>query len=220
MSRHKFALGNTAGRANKGKPSAVKGRKHPPDCAHCAAVNKGWNSTTKSGKKLHNQHYLATHREEIKSQRAAYRASHRLQLKAVHAQYHAVNRERLLAAKAQDYLKNRERRRALGAIWQAEHPAQASSYRHARRLRKLGRTVGDTKDIWRWEQSWRTKPEVLCHWCQHIYPGRKCHADHVVALALGGEHALSNLVIACASCNRRKRSMPLDRWLKKIGRGA
>lgn len=37
---NKLGVGNTYGRANKGKPSKVKGRTHPPDCPHCAAVRR------------------------------------------------------------------------------------------------------------------------------------------------------------------------------------
>ena len=41
--------------------------------------------------------------------------------------------------------------------------------------------------------------------------------DHIEPIALGGEHAISNLVLACFRCNRFKRGMSKDRWFKILG---
>jgi 5-methylcytosine-specific restriction endonuclease McrA len=50
---------------------------------------------------------------------------------------------------------------------------------------------------------WKHAARKVCYWC-----GKKCarnhEVDHYVPLSRGGEHELSNLVIACKSCNRRK----------------
>lgn len=43
------------------------------------------------------------------------------------------------------------------------------------------------------------------------------HIDHRVAVALGGTDAESNLVVACASCNRSKGALTLREWQKRNG---
>jgi 5-methylcytosine-specific restriction endonuclease McrA len=42
------------------------------------------------------------------------------------------------------------------------------------------------------------KREPTCHWC-HVRPSTT--ADHLLSIAKGGGHELSNLVGACARCN-------------------
>lgn len=42
-----------------------------------------------------------------------------------------------------------------------------------------------------------TRPD-RCYWCGEAGAS---HADHVIAVALGGTHTLSNLVRACGPCN-------------------
>jgi hypothetical protein len=41
--------------------------------------------------------------------------------------------------------------------------------------------------------------------------------DHMVPLALGGEHSLRNIVIVCPDCNARKARLSYDEWVERIG---
>lgn len=63
-----------------------------------------------------------------------------------------------------------------------------------------------------WNKKWREQHSVQCHWCQHSFRPRNCHQDHVVPIAKGGEHILSNLVIACKWCNAKKGTKTIDRF--------
>ena len=67
-----------------------------------------------------------------------------------------------------------------------------------------------------WRENWQSLCEVLCHWCKRVFHPRECHADHVMPLSRGGKHALSNLVIACASCNVRKSARMPNVWAEMI----
>ena len=40
----------------------------------------------------------------------------------------------------------------------------------------------------------------------------KAHADHIVALADGGTHDISNIQILCRGCNLRKGKMPDEKF--------
>lgn len=51
-----------------------------------------------------------------------------------------------------------------------------------------------------------------CYYCGHKVPWRKHHVDHVIPLIKGGSNGPSNLVIACPTCNCRKRDKFLWEW--------
>jgi hypothetical protein len=49
-----------------------------------------------------------------------------------------------------------------------------------------------------------------CRYCGLRQKLRDMTVDHVVPLSRGGNNALSNLVLACAACNRAKSAHPVD----------
>lgn len=63
-----------------------------------------------------------------------------------------------------------------------------------------------------WRSQWRSLRSVICHWCKQTFAPDECHADHVIPLSRGGPHDLSNLVIACATCNFRKNARMPEVW--------
>src|SRR5581483_9472558 len=40
--------------------------------------------------------------------------------------------------------------------------------------------------------------------------------DHMVPLALGGEHSLRNIVIVCPDCNARKARLSYAEWVERV----
>ena len=63
-----------------------------------------------------------------------------------------------------------------------------------------------------WKREWKSKPLVRCRWCDELLTPRECQVDHVIPIARGGVHALSNLVVACATCNRSKGASLPGEW--------
>ncbi len=55
-----------------------------------------------------------------------------------------------------------------------------------------------------------------CYYCWEDV-STKYQVDHFVALASGGKHDPSNIVIACANCNRRKNKFDGFEYFHKIG---
>lgn len=51
--------------------------------------------------------------------------------------------------------------------------------------------------------AWAESVEKVCHWCSKLCAD-DYHMDHYRPLSKGGEHRVSNLVIACPTCNLRK----------------
>lgn len=84
--------------------------------------------------------------------------------------------------------------------WMREHPDEAKAHDARRRARKLnapgrGVTADDLREL-------KATSLGLCAYCLRQ---RKLTVDHVEALARGGAHDPSNLVMACQPCNSRKR---------------
>ena len=46
--------------------------------------------------------------------------------------------------------------------------------------------------------------------CQYCGADGANHVDHITPLAMGGADDLSNVTLACAACNLRKATVPLD----------
>ncbi|KAA1013015.1 HNH endonuclease [Paraburkholderia panacisoli] len=66
-------------------------------------------------------------------------------------------------------------------------------------------------------RAWVKAAKKVCYWC-----GVKCdddyHIDHYEPLSKGGEHRISNLVIACPTCNLRKNAKDPLEFAASVGR--
>lgn len=109
----------------------------------------------------------------------------------------------------------RDRDRERSAAWRKANPerrrAVASSYKARRRSKEAGGV--SSAELTEWI---KTQPKV-CYWC-----GVKCasayHVDHYVPLSRDGRHVLSNLVIACPTCNVRKQATDPYEFAQTVGR--
>ncbi|MBR8182106.1 HNH endonuclease [Burkholderia ambifaria] len=66
-------------------------------------------------------------------------------------------------------------------------------------------------------REWVKATKKVCYWCS-----AKCaddyHVDHYQPLSKGGEHRISNLVIACPTCNLRKNAKDPLEFAASMGR--
>lgn len=135
--------------------------------------------------------YYARNREKILEWRRVYREAHR-------EQYAAYAR----AA----YWRDPEAGRAKNRAFQAEHPevfAAKARNRYAREKKNGGtHTVEDV-------QAQYERQKGKCFYCGKKV-GKKYDVDHVVPIAKGGSNGPENLVIACPSCNRKKRDKDIQ----------
>lgn len=131
---------------------------------------------------------------------------------------HAFHKERYAANRQEYALKSSE--------WVKKNPGYRKEYRirkpelhraidartgALRRARKAGGvSSGELR-------RWIDRQQKICYWC-----GAKCaqnfHIDHYHPLAKGGEHELSNLVIACPTCNIKKRAQDPLEFAASMGR--
>lgn len=137
---------------------------------------------------------------EFQARRRAYSVATRAQKREYDRQYRELNRERVNRNSANWIKANREKRAAITRCYDAKRRAVVRSGVSSQQL-----------------VVWCRKQPKVCYWC-----GVKCsqsyHVDHYIPLARGGCHELSNLVIACGPCNRRKNAKdPLD-FAREVGR--
>lgn len=129
--------------------------------------------------------------------------------------------------RAIDNEQRRIRNAANRPLYRAKHNARARAYYKANPEMHSGRTIlrraikrraaiGDPKIISRWRARWQRKPRVTCYWCHAAIRGENGHADHIVALSIGGAHSIENLCISCAQCNCRKHAKTLSAWNAEI----
>jgi hypothetical protein len=56
----------------------------------------------------------------------------------------------------------------------------------------------------------------ICHYCEEYVPRKLRTADHVVSLHRGGRHHISNMVMACRTCNSKKRITSAAKFKQSI----
>lgn len=112
--------------------------------------------------------------------------------------------------------RNKSKVKQLAQRWYADNKHRAKANSDARRARRVNATIGDTKQIARWERRWKKQPKVRCYWCGINVNPDKCDTDHIVALALGGAHEIGNLCVSCSTCNNQKHAKPVSEWNKVI----
>lgn len=136
------------------------------------------------------QWYRATNHEEVQQRRKTYRDTHKEERKAY---------DQLLYQK--DGATIRKRTKA----WRKANPDKFAVYRKSHRARKRNATINDlTAD------QWQTIQEHFAHRCAYCH--KRCKGrlteDHIQPLSKGGNHTMSNIVPACASCNAKKHVGP------------
>lgn len=56
----------------------------------------------------------------------------------------------------------------------------------------------------------------ICPYCGKPLGMSNIHLDHIVPLSKGGTHSKFNVLACCETCNLRKRSKPINEWLKEV----
>lgn len=102
-----------------------------------------------------------------------------------------------------------ERARAWAAANPEKRKAIAHQYKAKRRSQEEGGISGGVLAAWTLEQ-----PKV-CFYCDVDCAGNY-HIDHFMPLARGGAHVLTNLRIACPTCNLRKNAKDPAEWIESL----
>lgn len=123
-------------------------------------------------------------------------------------------REKRRIANQKSYAKLREKRRQEQAAYYSLHKEEHRSRRDRRRARLNTNALENPSIINQWKNEMRQQSAVRCYWCGTKLPGSDAHFDHVVSIACGGAHSISNLCVSCPPCNLSKQHKPIDQWKK------
>lgn len=99
--------------------------------------------------------------------------------------------------------------------WGIQNPDKLRACKKANQAyRRAGEKAGDAPAV---ILAWEKSAKKVCYWCN-----TKCadeyHIDHYQPLSRGGEHRISNLVIACPTCNLRKNAKDPLEFAASVGR--
>lgn len=129
--------------------------------------------------------------------------------------YYGQNQERIRARTKKYHAKHRDRYLAGAKEWARKNPERVKAIKMANKAKRRAiEKEGDpTAVIFAWVQ----KAPKVCYWCG-VKCKRKYHVDHYKALSKGGKHEVSNLVIACPTCNLRKNAKDPLEFAASVGR--
>lgn len=143
--------------------------------------------------------YASEHREASRLATVRYRAAHPDSVRASYAKWLGANVEEERARSRAYHAADRPRARAASRAWLKANPEKRRAIKLLRRARKLAATV-QPFSVAQWSAV-VARYGGLCAYCR-VRPWE--HQEHVIPLARGGAHAITNVVPACADCNQRK----------------
>lgn len=202
-------------------------------------IKKSW-ITNREGRNRSHQKYVSANKEKVKAKADEWRAANRERINAERREYRANPElyrakrrlaramERLAAVKSYtDWIQRTPKPSKFStskdytrAYSQKHYLANKPVYQarnRARQYKKKAATIkSDLPAISKWEVRWRTSSEVTCFWCLGKFNPKDCETEHMVAIILGGLHAMQNLCISCKYCNDYKSGKSLSQWNKLI----
>lgn len=168
----------------------------------------------KNAEKLrgHDAQYGLEHREEKRVYDRQYREEHGGRLRLLRQKWREEHPESISLKNRAYYLAHRERIKAYNRAYKQSAKGKQVHRRGTVRRRARKANVLDTLTSAQW-QAVITYFGDTCAYCG--MPSGSLEYEHVVPLSGGGEHAATNVIPACKSCNSSKGSLSLAKWLSK-----
>lgn len=147
-------------------------------------------------------------------------------------EWNARHPERRKATRRKNYEENKEKYLQISTEWNREHsdkhvesnrkwrennPEKYAALSHKHSIIKKDRKIkaGEiptTEEIRELIISSKKK----CFWCGKTVKDKELNIDHLYPLAKGGTNHISNLVVSCGLCNRRKHAKDPERFLEEV----
>lgn len=179
---------------------------HRSQCKICLNEYRLTNAERIKRKK---QEWYKNNAEYVAKAKKTYRDSNKESIAATKKQWCLNNPEKVRAS----YIRklNKIRKDKLPNLWALNNPEKVAiikkNYKHRRRVKEKEGSVS-TSGL----NNWLATMPKFCEYC-----GTSClnnyHIDHIDPLSKNGKHELSNLAIACPSCNLQKSNRKLVQWL-------
>ncbi len=161
------------------------------------ARNNNWNKEHRQRMTEYQREWRAENEEEVKEKARIYRQLKHDRYAELTREWREANRERYNAWQRKHRAANRQKSRFMGTYYQRRRKArkQAAEGTHT------------PEEI----QQQYQRQKGCCYYCGEKV-GNNYHVDHIVPLSRGGSNDISNLVIACPTCNLRKHDKLPHEW--------
>lgn len=158
--------------------------------------------------------WKAKNLDRVRAKNAEYRAANADDIKRKNAEYREANRERIRAYTREAYEADPEKFCRRSAAWREENPDQVRAIMRAVRAR-IKNAPGECSaeefaDILK-------RQRFRCAYCRVDLRKTGHHADHIVALSLGGTNHARNIQATCPTCNRRKGAKDYIEFAQQLG---
>ena len=188
------------------------------------ALMEKWRSENPDKAKANSDKWIADNRERYNRRRKEYRSANKEKIRAAYANWYAENRESEIRKAAERratnpekdranarawYHTNHARGRASRNAWLAANPDKKRVYSQNRRARKTGTSGNVPSNM---VEILFEQQNGVCACCGE--PLVEYHIDHIIPLALGGEHSASNLQLLLPKCNMMKGAKHPDEYRK------
>lgn len=176
------------------------------NCRTCdTSFTRAWRAANPERRRATTAAHREANREALRAYEAAYRAANAEAIAASKAVWAAANPDKVLAIARKWRQENPERVAFFEAAYRASHPWKGRERAARRRARMAASPVVEKiahKDIWE-------RDKGRCHICGKKADPNDWHLDHIMPIALGGEHSHRNVAVSHPDCNRRKAAKAL-----------
>jgi 5-methylcytosine-specific restriction endonuclease McrA len=159
--------------------------------------------------------YKIKNRHKWKDYNKAYRQKHKSEITAYGKNRRLKNISKILEREA-DYRK-KNAANILEAYQAKKHLPEFKAAKlvrsQKRRALKMKATV-NLKAINEFIRRVKSKPTVVCYYCDSVVPTNAMHFDHIIPLIKGGPHSVENLCASCPTCNLTKNASTIKAWFK------
>ena len=213
--------------ANKAKIKAYKAKHYAANRDKILAKQAAYVAANRDKKARYLAAYRVANRERLRAGERAWKQANADRFAARDAAYKAANRERLNAQCRAYYAANAEQIKAYIKAWKTENKeyvarkfrayraANSAKFRTWRRNYRARKANADGRCSLKEILALYSQQNGLCAYCEtSIQDGWE--VDHIVPLSKGGSNWISNVVLACSGCNRRKGSRLPDEWKAKM----
>lgn len=187
-------------RANRDRLNAARNARRAKDRAKTNMLFRVWRQANRHRLNAEKRADYALNSRKYKSWAERWKSDNAIRYKEIQR-----------AAGRRFYLANRERLIANRVAWARQNPEKARIVVQNRRARKSGGklSAGLAQKLLRLQRG-------KCACCGKRL-GSNYHMDHIVPLALGGEHADRNIQLLTATCNMRKNAKAPEQYMRELG---
>ena len=125
--------------------------------------------------------------------------------------FRVLSKKDLAAYQRSHYNRHRIQELHRGQRYKLDNPARKAVWDSVRKLREADQSDGS---VTRLSIARMKRGARLCAYCGCTLHHKQ--TDHMIPLALGGEHSLRNFVIVCPDCNQRKHALSYEEWIERV----